>query len=372
MKELNIGQILIKNRHKYGITQDELASYIGVSKASVSKWETAATYPDITFLPKLAAFFNISIDELVGYEPQMTKTDIRKLYHELTAQFASDSFENTIEHCRKIVKKYFSCFPLLFQIGSLYVNHCMLAGTPDITSGILEEAKELFTRVKEKSDDIELTKQALNMEALCLLQLGRANEVLDLLEPIEISLTSPEPLLATAYQMAGNIKSAKKILQVGIYQSVLELLNFLSAYMNLCLDDIDAFEKTYQKAINIAETFQLKTLHPGILLTLYISSAQGFMAFGNEEKALDLLEKYTNLALDDIYPLHLHGDSYFYLLDEWIENNLILGDALPRDESVVRKSMVDIVLDNPVFMILADNPRFQNIVRRLRADGKEN
>lgn len=66
MKELNIGRSLLENRHKRGITQDELAEYIGVSKASVSKWETAATYPDITLLPRLAAFFNISIDELDG------------------------------------------------------------------------------------------------------------------------------------------------------------------------------------------------------------------------------------------------------------------------------------------------------------------
>ncbi len=67
MKELNIGRILIENRHKRGVTQDELANYMGVSKASVSKWENAVTYPDITILPKLAAFFNISIDELMGY-----------------------------------------------------------------------------------------------------------------------------------------------------------------------------------------------------------------------------------------------------------------------------------------------------------------
>ena len=35
MKEINLGHILIENRHKRGITQDELASYIGVSKAAV-------------------------------------------------------------------------------------------------------------------------------------------------------------------------------------------------------------------------------------------------------------------------------------------------------------------------------------------------
>ena len=80
MKELNIGRILTENRRRRGITQDELAEYMGVSKASVSKWETAATYPDITMLPRLATYFNISIDELIGYEPQMTREDIRSLY----------------------------------------------------------------------------------------------------------------------------------------------------------------------------------------------------------------------------------------------------------------------------------------------------
>ena len=61
MKELKIGRILVEHRRRRNITQEELAEYIGVSKASVSKWETATTYPDITLLPQLATFFNISI-----------------------------------------------------------------------------------------------------------------------------------------------------------------------------------------------------------------------------------------------------------------------------------------------------------------------
>ncbi|WP_419762087.1 helix-turn-helix domain-containing protein, partial [Bacillus mobilis] len=39
--------------------------YNGITKASVSKWETGQSYPDITFLPLLASYFNISIDELI-------------------------------------------------------------------------------------------------------------------------------------------------------------------------------------------------------------------------------------------------------------------------------------------------------------------
>lgn len=43
MKELNLGRILLEHRHKRGITQEDLASYLGVSKAAVSKWETGVS-----------------------------------------------------------------------------------------------------------------------------------------------------------------------------------------------------------------------------------------------------------------------------------------------------------------------------------------
>lgn len=105
MKEINLGRILIENRHKRGITQEELASYLGVSKATVSKWETETTYPDITLLPQLAAYFDISIDELIGYEPQMEKTEIRKCYCQLAKEFATLPFNEALEHCREMAKK---------------------------------------------------------------------------------------------------------------------------------------------------------------------------------------------------------------------------------------------------------------------------
>lgn len=64
MKEMKLCRILVENRHKKGITQDALASHIGVSKGAVSKWETGSSLPDISLLPHLASFFYISIDEL--------------------------------------------------------------------------------------------------------------------------------------------------------------------------------------------------------------------------------------------------------------------------------------------------------------------
>lgn len=73
MELLHLGENIIRLRKKEHMTQEELANYMGVSKSSVSKWETSATYPDIMFLPELANLFNVTLDELIGYEPQLNK-----------------------------------------------------------------------------------------------------------------------------------------------------------------------------------------------------------------------------------------------------------------------------------------------------------
>ncbi len=115
MKEINIAKVIVHKRKEKNITQDDLATYIGVSKASISKWETGQSYPDITFLPQLATYFNISIDDLMGYEPQMTKEDIRKLYLSLSADFATKPFNEVMDHCREIVRNTFHVFRCYFK-----------------------------------------------------------------------------------------------------------------------------------------------------------------------------------------------------------------------------------------------------------------
>ena len=69
---LKVGENILHKRKERGITQEELAEFMMVTKASVSKWETGQSYPDILLLPKLATFFNISVDELIGYDPDLS------------------------------------------------------------------------------------------------------------------------------------------------------------------------------------------------------------------------------------------------------------------------------------------------------------
>jgi Predicted transcriptional regulators len=367
MKEINIAQVLVKKRREKGITQDELANFMGVSKASVSKWETEQSYPDVTFLPVLASYFNISLDELMDYKPQMTRKEIQKLYRRLSSDFTSKPFASVMNECRKVIKKYYACLPLLLQMGILMVNHAeLLKGSAELIS-LLEEARELFIRVKEESEDVSLTRKALYMEAFCNLAAGDANKALELLDGTVEPAMPSEPIMASAYQMTGRINDAKAILQVGIYQNIVVLFNFLPSYLMLCKDDTSKFDEVLRRACNVAESFDMRHLHPGILVNLYICAAQGYMAQNNNNKALDLLEQYTEIVTGDIYPLKLHSDSFFDLLDEWLIK-LDLGSDLPRDEKTIRKSMCDVIVNNPGFSILADDRRFQHIAAKLQSN----
>ena len=72
MNKLNLPENIIRLRHEKKLTQEELADFIGVTKASVSKWEKGINTPDLMLLPQLAAYFDVTVDELIGYEARLS------------------------------------------------------------------------------------------------------------------------------------------------------------------------------------------------------------------------------------------------------------------------------------------------------------
>ena len=65
---LKIGENLRRFRRERELTQEEVASHLGVSFQAVSKWERNEGYPDITLLPAIANYFGVTVDALIGME----------------------------------------------------------------------------------------------------------------------------------------------------------------------------------------------------------------------------------------------------------------------------------------------------------------
>lgn len=75
-----IGQRLKLLREERGLKQIDIANMLGVSRTTYTQYETGKSEPDLATVAKLADYFNVTIDYLLG------KTDIRNPYDEFLAQ----------------------------------------------------------------------------------------------------------------------------------------------------------------------------------------------------------------------------------------------------------------------------------------------
>ena len=366
MKELNIGKTIVTKRREKGLTQEDLAAYIGVSKASVSKWETGQSYPDITLLPQLGAYFNISIDELMGYSPQLTPADIKVLYHRLADDFAARPMAEVLAECETIIKKYYSCFPLLLQMAVLLVNHHMLAANRKSAKTILDQAVTLCQRIRAESDDRNLIRDAISIEGTCYLMLNQPAQVMKLLGEDVRPFPTDTEMLAQAYQMAGNPDKARQVLQISSYQHLLFLVSTAAAYLMLNANDLDQVEKILTRTLGVAKLYDLDALHPNTMAQVYHAAAQVYAIHQDADTTLSYLADYTKVCISDFFPYALHGDDYFDAIQPWFET-FDLGVGPPCSEEVIKQSMVDGLVANPLFDFLKADHRFQDLVRQLEA-----
>lgn len=84
----DIGIYLSELRKYYKLTQDELASKLGVSRQAVSKWETGSSIPDIELLVQISDLYGASVNDII-------KADISKI------KFKEDLNSSNVENMSK-------------------------------------------------------------------------------------------------------------------------------------------------------------------------------------------------------------------------------------------------------------------------------
>ncbi len=97
--ELNLAANIREMRKARGITQTELAHSLSVTPQSVSRWETGQAYPDVVLLPKIAKYFDVSLDELMlGLESSLTIYK-KELNEASKALHSEDNYESRKRVC---------------------------------------------------------------------------------------------------------------------------------------------------------------------------------------------------------------------------------------------------------------------------------
>ena len=104
---MKIGDKIRQMRIKAGFTQEQLASKLGVSAQSVSKWECGISYPDLSMIGPLTRLLHVSADELLGLDPAMDNTrrvDLERAYQECSCNRESkESYHLAAEAVRELM-----------------------------------------------------------------------------------------------------------------------------------------------------------------------------------------------------------------------------------------------------------------------------
>ena len=114
--KLNIGDNIKRLRKEKDITQEEFAEMLGVSCQSVSRWENNCCYPDIEFIPEIAAFFGISTDKLLGVDETTEKKDVERYLNDFQAAISVGNIDECIRIARLGVGEYPNNYTLLNKL----------------------------------------------------------------------------------------------------------------------------------------------------------------------------------------------------------------------------------------------------------------
>lgn len=96
---MSLGNNLFNARKKSGLSQEEVAGRLGVSRQTISKWELDETLPDICQSKRLANLYGLSLDELIEFD-----IDVKEIQEVIDR--TSDEVTEKIDWTKAWSKKY--------------------------------------------------------------------------------------------------------------------------------------------------------------------------------------------------------------------------------------------------------------------------
>ena len=125
MEKIRIGEQIRLLRRKNDVTQDQLAGHLGVTPQAVSRWESGVCYPDMGYLPAIADFFSVSMDELLCYADRRTEKRVQDCIGQVDALLEAERVPEALELLRRTMAEVPSSCALRLEAAevlSLYAE----------------------------------------------------------------------------------------------------------------------------------------------------------------------------------------------------------------------------------------------------------
>lgn len=318
---VNIGRTIARERRSRGVTQEALAAHLGVSKAAVSKWELGQSLPDVSLLPRIAAYFSLSLDELFDWRGELTDEESAALYAEVYALGEKD-LAAAHERLRARAAEHYSDASLLLMLASLLTvwaagmatlfapagknGNTPDSGTDSATEALpdsgklADEALTLLDRVLEVTTDPSTRYLAQQQKATTLFQAGRLEEAAALLKPLvrRQDAGASTMLLASTYRKLGRDDDALELLQAERLRAASFVLSSLMQEVGMRGDA--AFARTAGDAAEtVYAALDMGAVNPFFSATMAFEVAETLRRAGEKDEALAALSRAVGAVAAD-------------------------------------------------------------------------
>lgn len=294
---LQISNSLKNLRSIRGVTQETLASWLGVAPQTISKWERGEGYPDITFLIPLADYFGVSLDTLMGRKEEERErkiTDILRQYEHLR-------HIGNHEEKKSLIRQAYADFPFDFRIMVKYAES--LLDTDDIST-VRAEIERLCNFIIDDCTVDELRYDAITTLICLYSECGEydraaeyANRLPNLFASREFAMTGiyPNGDERDFAAMANFIDTAMERVLWEMYCIAVQRQGLTDA------ERIDLLERTLTVADAVFPDFDCDVCHSGLANTC-LALFRLYSEAGQDDTALDYLERAFrhDKAIDDI------------------------------------------------------------------------
>lgn len=360
MEKLLIGEVIYRLRKEKAITQEQLANFIGVSTAAVSKWESGTSYPDITLLPVIATFFNVTIDTLLNFKIQLSDEEVMDIFNKCEKLFSSGDLDKAIDKSKKYIIKYPSSYYLKLRIGFLFTMYSWKSTDEEKGMNMIKYSIELYEDIAKNCTKIELVEQALFQLGALYPSIGEEDKAIEALNKINKSELDPNLILSNIYMKKNKFKKAREILQSKLYKSINDITFVCFGLANSYIKDkknLNIIERYYDLSINIKKVLSYNEGSTLILSTEYLNFAQVYLKFGESKKAIDVLEK----MIEDIRKHDINKPENFR--DIWCFNEI------PKGKKTITMNLYENIFkifESPEFDLIRKSEEFIDIINDLK------
>lgn len=292
MEKLQIGEVIYKLRKGKGITQEQLANFIGVSAAAVSKWESGTSYPDITLLPIIANFFNVTIDKLLNFKVELSEDEIDKICDECVKEFNTGGLEVFLEKTKDYLSKYPSSYTLKYKVAFLIFGCSWKAENDEQLTSIFNYIIGLYEDVVANCNDINLVEPSLLALGTLYSENDNNDKAIEALNKIHKNECDPDTILANIYIKQNKLKEARNLLQSKLYKCIIDMaltcLSLTNAYVKGG-EDFVIIEKYHNMAINCKKLASTEGEGALSLWIEYFFLAQAYMKANKRSEAINSL-----------------------------------------------------------------------------------